>query len=339
MPEPVELKGRPASPGIAAGPLFRLDAEIARRLPTGDPARERDGARRARSRAAIEQIDALLAAAERRAARHPRVPGRDARGRRADRARPSPRSTPATAPTPPGSRRSTTEIAGYETSDDDYFRARAADLVDLRDRVLRNLSGADVAAAPPGAILAGDDLTPSRFLATDWRTGGGIALAGGSPTSHVAMLARARGVPMVVGLGAIAARRPPARRWSTATAARVVLSPGHAQRSYVEMRRAAHRRATRERNAAICTRRRAHRRRHADRRDGQRRAAGGARRARRRDLRRRRPDAHRVPVHRRRACPTRRRSTAPTPRCSTGRPAGRSPSAPSTPAATSRSRG
>ena len=42
MPEPVELKGRPAAPGIAAGPLFRLDAEIARRLPTGDAERERE---------------------------------------------------------------------------------------------------------------------------------------------------------------------------------------------------------------------------------------------------------------------------------------------------------
>ena len=36
MPEPVELKGRSASPGVAAGPLFRLDVEVARRLPTGN---------------------------------------------------------------------------------------------------------------------------------------------------------------------------------------------------------------------------------------------------------------------------------------------------------------
>jgi phosphotransferase system enzyme I (PtsI) len=40
------------------------------------------------------------------------------------------------------------------------------------------------------------------FLETDWRNGGAIALTAGSPSSHVAMLARARGVPMVVGLGA-----------------------------------------------------------------------------------------------------------------------------------------
>jgi phosphotransferase system enzyme I (PtsI) len=42
----------------------------------------------------------------------------------------------------------------------------------------------------------------------DWSRGGGVALAGGSPSSHVAMLARARGVPMVVGLGDLPADLP-----------------------------------------------------------------------------------------------------------------------------------
>ena len=55
---------------------------------------------------------------------------------------------------------------------------------------------------PEGAVLAGEDVTPSRFLSVDWTRGGGIALFAGSPSSHVAMLARSRGVPMVVGLGA-----------------------------------------------------------------------------------------------------------------------------------------
>jgi len=45
------------------------------------------------------------------------------------------------------------------------------------------------------------DLQPSRFLGMDWSKGGAILLSEGSPTSHVAMLARARGVPMIVGLG------------------------------------------------------------------------------------------------------------------------------------------
>ncbi|HSI40977.1 MAG TPA: phosphoenolpyruvate--protein phosphotransferase [Xanthobacteraceae bacterium] len=92
------------------------------------------------------------------------------------------------------------EIAGYEAAEDEYFRARAADIADVRDRVLAALNGG-AAALPAAAILAAHDLPPSRFLGIDWSGGGAILLAGGSPTSHVAMLARSRGVPMVVGLG------------------------------------------------------------------------------------------------------------------------------------------
>jgi phosphoenolpyruvate-protein phosphotransferase (PTS system enzyme I) len=93
------------------------------------------------------------------------------------------------------------EIAGYEASDDDYFRARAADLKDMRDRVLRHMAGGTEQAMVTGAVLAGDDIGPSAFLEADWSEGGAIALSRGSTTSHVAMLARARGIPMVVGLG------------------------------------------------------------------------------------------------------------------------------------------
>lgn len=95
------------------------------------------------------------------------------------------------------------QIADYAESDDDYFQARAEDLTDLRDRVLATLNGADVAVSDlkEGAVLVAWELTPSRFLAIDWGLAGGLALAGGSPSSHVAMLARARGLPMVVGLG------------------------------------------------------------------------------------------------------------------------------------------
>lgn len=93
------------------------------------------------------------------------------------------------------------EIAGYELAEDEYFRARAADLRDIRDRVLRHLTGGTVPQDRRGAVLAGDDVAPTDFLETDWSEGGAIALSRGSATSHVAMLARARGIPMVVGLG------------------------------------------------------------------------------------------------------------------------------------------
>jgi phosphotransferase system enzyme I (PtsI) len=94
-----------------------------------------------------------------------------------------------------------TEISGYEAADDENFRARASDLKDIRDRVLGILSGDPTdAGQPSGTILVGEDLTPSRFLSTDWSVGGGIALTRGSASGHVATLARARRVPMIVGL-------------------------------------------------------------------------------------------------------------------------------------------
>ena len=75
----------------------------------------------------------------------------------------------------------------------------------MRDRVLRTLRGGEGEAPkiPGGAVVCADDLPPSQFLEIDWSHGGGLALLRGSPTSHVAMLARARGIPMIVQLGSV----------------------------------------------------------------------------------------------------------------------------------------
>ena len=99
------------------------------------------------------------------------------------------------------------QIAVFAGDDDAYFRARAADLEDLRDRVILALVGgdADTAIVPEGAVVLAHDLTPSRFLALDWPKLGGAALEAGNVASHVAMLARARGVPLLVDLGPVEA--------------------------------------------------------------------------------------------------------------------------------------
>ena len=94
-----------------------------------------------------------------------------------------------------------THISGYANAEDENFPARAADLKDIRDRVMRTLAGEAKIQMQSGSIFVGDDLPPTLFLETDWSQGGAIALNGGSSSSHVAMLARSRGVPMVVGLG------------------------------------------------------------------------------------------------------------------------------------------
>ncbi|KQS89570.1 MULTISPECIES: putative PEP-binding protein [unclassified Rhizobium] len=94
-------------------------------------------------------------------------------------------------------------IAGFELSGDDDIQARAVDVIDIRDRVLRALEGSPSADFPPGSIFIGRDMAPSLFLGHDWTGGGGIVLEAGSTASHVALLARAKGVPMVVGLGSL----------------------------------------------------------------------------------------------------------------------------------------
>jgi phosphocarrier protein FPr len=91
---------------------------------------------------------------------------------------------------------------GYAAMDDDYLRARAADLRDISARVLRVLAGtgANTRIAPePPAILLTDELLPSDAMACDPARVLGILATSGSATAHAAIIARTRGIPMVVG--------------------------------------------------------------------------------------------------------------------------------------------
>jgi phosphotransferase system enzyme I (PtsI) len=135
------------------------------------------------------------------------------------------------------------QIAEYNSASDEYLQARSSDLVDLRDRVLRTLYGGTNASLqlPGGAVLCAEDLPPSRFLEVDWSSGGGLALLRGSPTSHVALLARARGIPMVVQLGTVA-------EWAQTALldgerATLELDPGVGQIDIFEKRREGHRKS------------------------------------------------------------------------------------------------
>lgn len=195
----VEFKGRPASEGIFAGPVAGLSGAGSRRRLPGDPAHERADFEAAIAAAgaaiaslmartegeAAEMLGFQLAMLEDAALAAPAIED-IGRGMAADAAWQEALGR---------------EISGYELSQDEYFRARAVDLKDIRDRVLRALAGETAAAVRSGTILVGDDLAPSLFLETDWTQGGAIALVAGSSSSHVAMLARSRGIPMVVGLG------------------------------------------------------------------------------------------------------------------------------------------
>lgn len=82
---------------------------------------------------------------------------------------------------------------------------RADDLMDLERQVLVELSG-EVAPAPlvlgAGSVILADDLLPSQLIALDAVKVAGLCTARGGPTSHVAIIAAAMGVPALVAVGA-----------------------------------------------------------------------------------------------------------------------------------------
>ncbi|RRN66024.1 phosphoenolpyruvate--protein phosphotransferase [Caulobacter sp. 602-1] len=80
---------------------------------------------------------------------------------------------------------------------------RVDDLVDLERQVLRALSGEEDEGPvlPPGSILLADELLPSQLMGVDPSAVAGFATARGGPTSHVAILAAAMGIPAMVALG------------------------------------------------------------------------------------------------------------------------------------------
>lgn len=98
-------------------------------------------------------------------------------------------------------------IRELECAEEDHVQARAVDILDVKNRVLSILTGAPIDDFPAGSIYVGKDMEPSRFLAHDWSAGGGIALYAGSAVGHVALLARSRSVPMVIGAGRFATER------------------------------------------------------------------------------------------------------------------------------------
>jgi phosphotransferase system enzyme I (PtsI) len=237
----IHLTGRAASPGLAIGPVTVLTVAVERRGTTGDPAQEA-AALKAAIEGATAELAELIEAEQDEAADilefQVAMLEDDALAEGAFDA--------ISAGTPADQAWRAVldaEIAGYRSAEDEYFRARTADLVDIRDRVLMRLNGTEKSAAiAGGSIVASDDISPSIFLAADWRRGGGIVLAAGSSSSHVAMLARARGTPMVVGVGPLSWQgRPPALALVDGDAGTVIFDPEPETRSLFEHRmKAAH---------------------------------------------------------------------------------------------------
>ncbi|HWX31743.1 MAG TPA: phosphoenolpyruvate--protein phosphotransferase [Steroidobacteraceae bacterium] len=96
-------------------------------------------------------------------------------------------------------------IIALEALDDSRMRERADDLLDVESHVLLALAGEArpmILPLPERAVLIADDLLPSELTALDPQRLLAICLGGGGATSHVAILAAAMEIPMLVGLGA-----------------------------------------------------------------------------------------------------------------------------------------
>lgn len=85
---------------------------------------------------------------------------------------------------------------------DRYLRERAADVRAVGDQVMGALTGQAARRVTAKGVLVASDLTPAETAGLDLDLVTGVILAEGSPTSHAAILARARGIPTVVMAGA-----------------------------------------------------------------------------------------------------------------------------------------
>lgn len=96
--------------------------------------------------------------------------------------------------------------AVFEAMDDEYMRERAADIVDVRDRLLREIKGIaelSLAGLEKDTILVARDLTPSDTATIDFDNVRGFITEEGGVTSHVSIIARNHCVPAFVGITGI----------------------------------------------------------------------------------------------------------------------------------------
>ena len=209
------VTGIAAAPGVAIGPLFQFRAArvVAADRHQDDPAAARHALAQALE-TAREQLgdihDAVAAQAGTAEAAifhaHQALlagRGHRRRSRRADRRRPW-RGVGMDQVV-------SARVADLRGCTDARMAARAADLHDVGQRVLRPLAGTEHGApALPDqpVILVAEDLAPSDTARLDPRRILGFCTAAGGPTSHTAIIARSLGIPAVVGAGPAVLEQP-----------------------------------------------------------------------------------------------------------------------------------
>ncbi|MDB4866041.1 MAG: ptsP [Cohnella sp.] len=94
-------------------------------------------------------------------------------------------------------------VTMFDLLDDEYMKERALDIKDVGNRLLKHLLGVPEIALPENTqpfILVVRELSPSQLIHMKPELVLGIATMIGSPTSHAAIMARAFGIPLVMGM-------------------------------------------------------------------------------------------------------------------------------------------
>lgn len=122
----------------------------------------------------------------------------------------------------------------FAAMDDVYLKERAKDIADISKRIIRNLLGGaeqQTFRVEQPCIVVADELTPSDTISLPKNQILGFATDRGSTTSHATLLARALGIPAVVGLGSLSEQvKPGDSLLLDGTRGRIVINPGQEDR-------------------------------------------------------------------------------------------------------------
>lgn len=206
------LSGRAAAPGAVAAPVFVLEANPAQADPVPQTRSGSAEEEKRRLSHALDQARSELLDLAGRVAEAAGEEEGDIFEAHADFASDPEIASQAQGSIRAGASAERAVIQAFETfrqllsaSTSTYLAERAADLDDVRDRVVAILLGRSTAVPIPQvrSVIVAGELTPSQTASVPRALIAGIVTETGSPTSHAAILARSLGIPAVVACGGL----------------------------------------------------------------------------------------------------------------------------------------
>lgn len=125
--------------------------------------------------------------------------------------------------------------------DNEYMKERAADIIDLKRRLIANLLGVKLTSLQhleEASIVVAHDLTPSDTALLDRDKVLGLITETGGPTSHTSIMARSMGIPAVVGVPGILRKLSPGDKlMMDGEEGEVIINPGPQEEEAFQVRR------------------------------------------------------------------------------------------------------